>query len=402
MRGHKPKVLPGMPFPAWSPFKVFIRGSFGWVVDHILLVQSITSLGLAFSISFLWIFSGSAQSSPAYIRQVRAIEVDKTGLQNPSALAFSSRANVFLVMEEPGQFPHLATEVIELTPFGTRAGAVRIAAHTGDPINTVFDNKFHRLLVLQFPENQLLEIREKPDGTLDRTTLIDYSANRFGLQDPQGLAIDPASGILFMLDAVGPRILRVKPGPDGSFGTASFSEVNLKSIGLVAPRGLAFDPTTSHLHLVIPADHNLVEVTQSGQLVATRDLSGFHIGSPRGMVFAPSGDQTDDPAQVSLYLADSGLTAGRILEFSLVQPGLRAALKAASFTSALIRTIDTAAFSPPSPDPDGLVYLPALNQFLMCDSEVEETVSGITHFDGANLWYVTPAGSVTRTGNISL
>jgi hypothetical protein len=132
--------------------------------------------------------------------------------------------------------------------------------------------------------------------------------------------------------------------------------------------------------------------------VATRDLSEFHVGNPQGMVFAPSGDQTDDPTQVSLYLADSGLVTGQILELSLTQP---AAVAASSFTSSLVKTTDLSKISPPSPDPDGLVYLPLSNHLFMSDSEVEETVSGITHFAGANLWEMTLAGSVTRTANIS-
>ncbi len=37
----------------------------------------------------------------------------------------------------------------------------------------------------------------------------------------------------------------------------------------------------------------------------------------------------------------------------------------------------------------------------MSDGEVEETVSGITHFQGANLWELTLSGGVVRTANIS-
>ena len=136
--------------------------------------------------------------------------------------------------------------------------------------------------------------------------LIRYDARRFGLQNPQGMTVDPASGTLFILDAVGPRIVRVEPGLDGSFDGAVVSEVNLQSSGLIAPRGLALDPTTGHFYLVSPAEQKLYELSQSGKVVANHDLSQFQLGTPQGMVFAPSGDQTDDPVQMSLYLADSG------------------------------------------------------------------------------------------------
>jgi hypothetical protein len=129
------------------------------------------------------------------------------------------------------------------------------------------------------------------------------------------------------------------------------------------------------------------------------------------MVFAPSGDQTDDPAEISLYIADNGLlqeqtfsapaspeTTGQIVELSLialVEPAV------ASFTASLIRTTDMAAISPPSPDPSGITYLPNSNTLLIVDGEVEETVNGITHFQGANVWELRLSGSKVRTANIS-
>jgi hypothetical protein len=398
MRDHKLKTTLGKSIPAKSNLKTFMGNPFGWVINHVLFIQSIFSLGIALSLSFIWIFSGSAQGSAAYIRRVRVMEADKTGLQNPAGLAFSSRANAFTVVEQPGQNPPAATDIIKLAPFAHRIGSAQIKAQIKDPINMAFDNKVHRLLILQFPANQLLEEREKPDGSLDTTTLISYPVSSFGLQNPQGMVVDPESGTLFILDAVGPRIVRVEPGLDGSFDGAVFSEVNLKPSGLVAPRGLAFDPGTRHLYLVSPAEQKLYELTQTGQVVAYRDLSGFRLGNPQGLVFAPSGDQTDDPSQMSLYLADGGLVAGQILELSFTQP---VAAAASSFTSSLVKTTNMAAISPPSPDPDGLVYLPPNNSLIMSDSEVEEIVGSTTHFQGANLWELTLNGSVLGTANIS-
>jgi hypothetical protein len=191
-------------------------------------------------------------------------------------------------------------------------------------------------------------------------------------------------------------------------------------------RGLAFDPTTEHLHVMSLTDQKLYELTQSGQVVTTRDMSEFGLGDPGGMVFAPSGDQTDNPLEMSLYLADSGSVSGQskgswptqsgelsqqstagnaavqgsgqIVELSFTE---LAAPAASSFQSSVIRTTDLGAISPPSPDPSGLTYLPVSNTLLMCDGEVEETVSGITHFQGANVWELTLVGSTVRTANIS-
>jgi hypothetical protein len=134
------------------------------------------------------------------------------------------------------------------------------------------------------------------------------------------------------------------------------------------------------------------------------------------MVFAPSGDSTDDPTIINLYIADSGSQAagsllggsrldgasdaveatnvtqssGQIVEFSFAEP---VAPAASTFQSYLIQTIDTSQFSPPSPDPAGITYLDSSNTLLVCDSEVNE----MPIFTGDNLFEMTLLGVLSDT-----
>jgi uncharacterized protein YjiK len=233
----------------------------------------------------------------------------------------------------------------------------------------------------------------------------------FGLQNPQGMTMDEKTGTLYILDAATPRVVEVQPLSGGSFEGASLSEISLQAYGFASLRGIAFEPSSGHLFVNDPKGQKIYEVTSSGELVATRDLAQFHLKDPQAMVFAPSGDQTDDPAQISLYVADNGLvegqnttaggslgSTGQIVELSLTP---LAAPAAATFTTSLIRTTDMAAISPPSPDPSGIAYLPESKTLLIVDGEVEETVNGITHFQGANVWELTLLGKKVRTANIS-
>jgi PKD repeat protein/uncharacterized protein YjiK len=410
-------------FSTKSNSKMVLRKLFKLVFGNHPHAYSRLSLGFALVLSFMWISASSARNNPGFIRQVQAMESDETGLSNPAGLAFSARTNAFQVVEAPGrgQPPPAETDLVQLTPLAHRAGSVRIAAQVGDPINMAFDNRANRLLVFQSPANILIEVSQDEDGNLDPATLVRHDARSFGLEEPQGMSVDPASGTLFILDAVGPRLVRVEPEADGSFGNAVITPVGLQASGLTDVGGLAFDPSTGHLHLVSAADQKLYELTQAGEVVASRDLSRFGLRDPQGMVFAPSGDQTDDPLQMSLYLADSGIrsgqgqalrgaqeggmetpsapqSSGQIVELSLTA---LAAPAASDFTSSLIQTTDMAALSPPSPDSSGLTYLPNSDTLLVSDGEVEETVSGITHFQGANLWELTLGGSIVRTANIS-
>jgi uncharacterized protein YjiK len=365
-------------------------------------------LVLVFLLSVVFAVTASAASVATTanganaLRLARVLEADRTGIAAPVGLAFAADTKSFHVVGAgPGG---AATDVVRLTPFdlspvSDRAGSARIAAAIGDSVNVTFDTRRTRLLLLD-NANRLIEVRTNASGDLDPRTLVRRDALRLEIADAQGMTVDPASGVVFVLDAAQPRIVRIEPGVDGSFDTATISELDLRLSGLQSGvRGIAFDPSTGHLHL--GSAQELVELTTAGEMVTTRDLSGLELATPEGMAFAPSGDLTDDPAQLSVYVADSGSaqSSGQIVELSL------AALPAAAavdFTASLVNTIDTAAFSPPSPDPSGLTYLPPpRNTLLMVDGEVEETVNNITHFQGVNVWEMTLGGNVVDTANIS-
>ena len=295
---------------------------------------------LIFAIILVWFISllsfvrsptTFAQDHTAFIRRVRSIETDDLGIPNPAGLSFSIRANTLHVLAgvEPAR-PSVA-DIFLLTPTEDLAGYVDIAAEIKDPINMAFDNKANRLLIFRSAGKRLIEVMVGPDGNLNPSTLTAHKAHHFGLQNPQGMTVDPASGHLFILDATGPRLVRVESDPDGGFDNALILQVDLGLTGLVNPRGLALEPTTGHFYFLSPIKQKLYELTLRGQVVATRDLSELDISGLQGMVFAPSGDLTDDPLEVSLYIADSGPGAlqgqrtslfegGRIVELSLIQP----------------------------------------------------------------------------------
>ena len=228
----------------------------------------------------------------------------------------------------------------------------------------------------------------------------------FGLANPRGMTVNPESGILYILDSAPPRIVRIVPDSVTRFEAPQQTEIELKSLGMGEVRGIAFDPTTGHLHILSLTEKKLYEITEAGKLVAVRDLATFELLEPQGMVFAPSGDQTDDPSQLSLYVADSGLSptgvqtlstadSGQILELSLVPT---AAPAAATVQAILVQTIDTSQFTfptpgepVPSPDPAGATYVPnvdpeANGTLLVSDSEVNEIPD---LFTGENLFELT-------------
>ena len=146
----------------------------------------------------------------------------------------------------------------------------------------------------------------------------------------------------------------------------------------------------------------LYELTESGQVVTTRDLAavGMKLVDPQGMVIAPSGDQTDDPAATSLYLADSRLgdtyqRAGVVYELSLTAPIVTQALAAApNLHASYVQTIDLSQWANPSPDPMDITYLPGPNRLLVSDSEIEEYAR--PYWQGGNQFLSTLAGNLQQ------
>ncbi len=375
-----------------------------------------------FSIALLLILLlsgvGFAQDNPLFIGLIQTIEPEKSGLSHPSGIAFSSRANAFYVAETltDQKITSSVSTIKHVSVLGQEIGSTQIDLAIDNPINLAMDNRTGRLLIYQAFTQQLVELRENSAGRLDPNSLVLHKVS-FGLKDPQGMTVDPIHGYLYFLDADGPRLIRVLLPPDGSLTDLKFDSTNLQWAGGIDLHGVAYNVASGNLFISSSGGQTIYEVNTHGELVATRDLSGINPSNPQGMVFAPSGDQTDDPSLSSLYMVDSGFppvtpvnqfsaetditqpSQGMILELSLIQPEQYNFITA--FQSNLVRTTNTSAYSPPSPDSSGLTYINSRNTLMMSDCEVEETVSGITHFMGANVWEVNLDGTVVRTANIS-
>ncbi len=344
-------------------------------------------------------------------RLVRMLDSSRAGITIPAGIAFSQQANAFFVVEgvpQGGAAPG-ETAVAQVTPFGSRVASTAVPYAIRAPINVAFDERRQRLLMLD-GASTLLEIPLQ-GARLDVSRISRADVTSGHLQNPQGITVDPKTGTLFVLDAAGQRLVRFDPTSDGTLpGATSSVDLGTSSVQL---RGIAFDAGSGDLYTVGVAERQLYELTGGGSVVAVRDLAPFGRREPQGLLVAPTTDQTDAADGTSVFLANSGVpinsAAGSRRAAAVQQPGGIAELSltaatttgTASFTSSLVRTTDTAAWSPPSPDPSGIAYLPKTKTLLITDGEVEETVSGITHFAGANIWETSLGGTVARTTNIS-
>lgn len=270
-----------------------------------------------------------AQEQGGYVRFVRGINTAELGVAHPVGLTYSPEANAFTVAQE------------------TAAGGQSLA------VITMYEY-----------------LREVNAGTQK-------------YPDPANMANDASSGRTFVLDAASNQIKVA-----GSGATAA---INLKSIGVSNFSGMAYNPTDNHLYLMNPENKTIYKIDDTGAMAAYFDLSGFPVNDPRGMVFAPSGDRTDDPAIMNLFIAD---TSGQIAEISFTEPKL-VDLPAVQASVSLVNTIHTSQWDPASPDPAGIDAMPDGNM-LVVDSEIDE--DELAWLDqGVNAWIMEPDGTVVQT-----
>jgi DNA-binding beta-propeller fold protein YncE len=89
----------------------------------------------------------------------------------------------------------------------------------------------------------------------------------------------------------------------------------------------------------------------------------------------------------------AGLIA--LIGFSLGTAG-GAASSVPTVNATLVRVTQTSLFSPPSPDPAGVVYIPDSDTLLICDSEVDEMPP---YWAGKNVFEVTLSGVLVGAGS---
>lgn len=349
--------------------------------------------------------SQQRNSAAAYIRKVRDFEglFDNPSLAVPIGLAYLPALQRFLAFQARTSATTTTVNAIIPTEEQDVARSVRLSTGLSNPLNTVFDSKFNRLLVVQ-NSNQLIEVKTDASGAIVPSTLKRINLQKsLGLSKPEGISIDPATGTLYILNNTqnGAEIVQVTPNSLGGLENASVSRIAIAG-GLKDLRGIALDPTNGRFQLLSPSAQLLHEVTTKGEIVATRDVKGMGLNNPQALVFAPSGDQTDSTSQMSLFVADSTTSGSGIVELSLSAPQtLQSTQRSVSTFSAnstsivsLVQIVQTGTFAQPSPDPSGITYIPQANGLMISDGEIDEIP---TLFAGKNLFQTTLNGSLQQS-----
>jgi hypothetical protein len=137
----------------------------------------------------------------------------------------------------------------------------------------------------------------------------------------------------------------------------------------------------------------LHRVAADGMVADRYHLESFGIGDASALALAPTGDTTDAPEALSLFVADASSD-------SVVELAAEVSLAAAAVneTATLANVIDTTTGSWGthfSSDPSGITYWPAAGKLIVDDGEVEEPTNDWT-YPGADVYESTLDGTQTR------
>ncbi len=253
---------------------------------------------------------------------------------DPTGIDFLAASGTLLIsdseVDETERFSGVNIWEISLTGNPVRTSSTD--AYSGEPTGIAFDGSTSpgRLFISDDNDDVILEVRAGADGELytsdDSVTSID--ARAFGATDPEDVAFDVTNNRLFIVDGADSTIFRLELGENGVLdgvppaGDDVVTSFETTRLGLTDPEGAALDPETGHLFIVGQPPGVVLEVTTTGSLIRVLDTSMANALKPSSVVVAP-GSVT--PGSSSLYITDRGIdnaddpdeNDGRIHELSL-------------------------------------------------------------------------------------
>jgi uncharacterized protein YjiK len=343
--------------------------------------------------------SAAAPQAPAMrLRQKQMIRTDRLDVRRPAGIAYAGDSDLFLVFPAPAAATDpSAGQGVLLNRFHEGFGTIALPVPLAGGRAVAYDRRGQRLLELDVLAHTIYAIPGTASGEFDVARATALAAPRAAALRPVGMTVDPATGEVFVLDRLMRRILRFTPAEGAT--VPSHRWVDLGALATRDLTGLAFDPASGHLFTLDVAGKRVLELTPDGAQAASYDVSSVAFSDPQNLVFAPSGDQTDDPATLSLFVADPGLPAtrrGNVIELAWTEatsPAFAENTTQATAAATLVRVTATSAYSPPSPDPSGISYDPVRGRLIISDGEVDEM--GI--YAGKNMFEASLNGTLLRS-----
>ena len=147
-------------------------------------------------------------------------------------------------------------------------------------------------------------------GTADDPTTTSISASAFGDSDSEDVTFDTKGKDLYVTDGTGLEVWRVAAGPNGSFdgiaptGDDVVTHFDVGVYGITDLEGMGYSETRDSLFLMDRNFKKIVEVTKTGALVQTIDITNIGMNKPAAITIGPA---SNDSSRTDLYVTVRGV-----------------------------------------------------------------------------------------------
>ena len=199
---------------------------------------------------------------------------------------------------------------ITRTGAGTDTGTTYPAV-SREPNGLGFIAASNTLLISDDSLRRVHLMRPGPDGRFgtgdDIVTFINAFA--YGSDDTEDPTFDPVSGHIFFLDGVDTEVFRIDP-VNGVFGDGDdiMTHFDVGQYGITDTEALAYHPPHDSLIVGNRSGKELIEVTNTGELLRIIDLSGISgLRFVSGVTVAPA---SNGSGQLNYWVVDRGIDNG--------------------------------------------------------------------------------------------
>lgn len=229
---------------------------------------------------------------------------------DPSGIAYDAVRNRLIVTdgEVEEMFIYSGANYYEAALDGTLLRTTNTLRFSKEPTGVAMGPP-GKMFMTNDDNARIQEITLGDNGEFDELDSYRYfSLVQYGDIDAEGIAYDPVGDRLFIADGAGSEIYEIRP-VDGIFGNNNDEVQHFDTyvFNVKDPEAVEFDAETGTLFTVSSGGKKVVQLTTSGTLVNSIDISYLGQMAPAGITLAP---RSNDPTQRSVYIVDRQVDNG--------------------------------------------------------------------------------------------
>ena len=238
---------------------------------------------------------------------------------DPMGLTYNPRAKRLLISDsEVDEMPALwkGKNLFVAKRGGSLVATGMFRRFTLEPEDLAWNNKTQVLFVTDDDRDRVFRVGRGKDrklGTRDDVVATVLNTRRFGSPDPEGLAWRGGRKPMLIVTDSGdsgptslPRVYKIHRGKDKRFGTRDdvITSFGTHRYGFTNAEDVAIKG--KRLFIVSNRQHYILETDLSGRLIQKIDISSAGIKAASGITFAPG----TDGGKGRIYITDSGVDNG--------------------------------------------------------------------------------------------